>query len=196
MERRFNPRSRKGNDMYQKQIKQQMIGFQSTFPQGERHINEVVQTSASQVSIHVPARGTTRAVDHYLEGSDVSIHVPARGTTVVVLNKSIRSQGFNPRSRKGNDDVYSVLNPALAKFQSTFPQGERRSDYPRRMHSAESFNPRSRKGNDEYRWKRHYSFRQFQSTFPQGERQNDFLLYKILLMFQSTFPQGERRWKR
>ena len=33
----------------------------------------------------------------------VSIHVPARGTTVPVYKYEIYADGFNPRSREGND---------------------------------------------------------------------------------------------
>ena len=99
--------------------------FQSTFPQGERR--EVIRTilRICNVSIHVPARGTTagsantlealesfnprsrKGNDEYssaeMEKMEVSIHVPARGTTKTVTRYIIRKQGFNPRSRKGND---------------------------------------------------------------------------------------------
>jgi len=97
-------------------------------------------------------------------------------------------------------------------FQSTFPQGERRSrgyvagnDY--------DFNPRSRKGNDgncrvvvalgvisihvPARGTTPFqndteSIREFQSTFPQGERLNTLINLLATALFQSTFPQGER----
>ncbi len=121
--------------------------FQSTFPQGERHISEVVQTSASQVSIHVPTRGTTSFLPNqenlvlfqstFPQGERptadilftavhiVSIHVPTRGTT------SRFDSGCS----------------AFTEFQSTFPQGERlRCTSIRRI--FRSFNPRSHKGND------------------------------------------------
>ena len=120
----FNPRSRKGND--------------GLLP---------ATTEYKGVSIHVPARGTTR-----LE--------PAAGE---------KRLSFNPRSRKGNDEVrlrsFSVhsvsihvpargttyffqLTASQFLFQSTFPQGER---------LCGEFNRFSPSG--------------FQSTFPQGERQ-------------------------
>ena len=77
----FNPRSRVGNDV---PVMQRHIGF--------------------QISIHVPAWGTTlRAVIISLTET-ISIHVPAWGTTKQSLNL--------------------LSFPA---FQSTFPRGERRT---------------------------------------------------------------------
>ena len=99
--------------------------FQSTFPQGERHILYIHFQSPILVSIHVPTRGTTNCFPSLLVPSIVSIHVPTRGTTygyrfrACICTVSIHvptrgttsypltpvpSQiGFNPRSHKGND---------------------------------------------------------------------------------------------
>ena len=63
----FNPRSRKGNDESE---------FDGLFV-------------VSQVSIHVPARGTTFLCDFKLLMFHVSIHVPARGTTWYLFYASI-----------------------------------------------------------------------------------------------------------
>ena len=57
------------------------------------------------------------------------------------------SNDFNPRSRKGNDRCHGASATRDTTFQSTFPQGERRS-------SDMTLNGR----------------KLFQSTFPQGER--------------------------
>ena len=54
----FNPRSREGNDL-----------------------PAVNVTAVSDVSIHVPARGTTKMGTESVFVIIVSIHVPARGTT-------------------------------------------------------------------------------------------------------------------
>ena len=56
----FNPRSREGNDLV---IDPDVIidfRFQSTFPRGERRGGYGIHSSGIYVSIHVPARGTTR----------------------------------------------------------------------------------------------------------------------------------------
>ena len=97
---------------------------------------------------------------------------------------------FNPRSRKGNDYRFAYSNstikisihvpargttasaldfPISARFQSTFPQGERRFRF--------LFCLRKSK---------------FQSTFPQGERLLTHPASSAYGLFQSTFPQGER----
>ena len=77
------------------------------------------------VSIHVPARGTTVEGGFKVVKYEVSIHVPARGTTVTKTSIRQMYDGFNPRSRKGNDRN-SMFHALLDNvFQSTFPQGER-----------------------------------------------------------------------
>ena len=121
------------------------------------------------VSIHVPARGTTRKWNYipvfsqfqstFPQGErpeefpsascclSVSIHVPARGTTRV--NNSIVhvSKSFNPRSRKGNDGY-----PVTDNFPSTSfnPRSRKGNDQNNKLCSLakQGFNPRSRKGND------------------------------------------------
>ena len=232
----FNPRSREGNDPEPQRPELPIFKFQSTFPQGERHrsetsktrcgstfqstfpqgerrIREVTAYENTLVSIHVPARGTTRAgflpppshpvsihvpargttavgdpsvsslvVSIHVPArgttfrrnatpalSRVSIHVPARGTTRSVLRVWRQYQGFNPRSRKGNDCQCSAFPDGVWLFQSTFPQGERRI-------TSVNYN----------------TFGGFQSTFPQGERRSSASSGGGYTGFQSTFPQGER----
>ena len=100
----FNPRSRTGNDRLNRQCRAGRSRFQSTFPHGERQIHRLHLSSLALVSIHVPARGTTKAGDHM----------------------SIRDRPcFNPRSRTGNDSTYPRCLDDQALFQSTFPHGER-----------------------------------------------------------------------
>ena len=76
--------------------------FQSTFPRGERRRRGVDIFLYGNISIHVPAWGTTTDDLPYLTFNDISIHVPAWGTT------------------KGK----RLIQPDQA-FQSTFPRGER-----------------------------------------------------------------------
>ena len=78
--------------------------FQSTFPRGERRERMVHRVFREhQISIHVPAWGTTVVHSTYLDLGIISIHVPAWGTT----------------------DTPPILK-ANGEFQSTFPRGERR----------------------------------------------------------------------
>ena len=60
----FNPRSREGND----------------------NITDAFNNGGINVSIHVPARGTTEYRKRYNAYKEVSIHVPARGTTAITYN--------------------------------------------------------------------------------------------------------------
>ena len=100
---------------------------------------------------------------------DVSIHVPARGTTLLLTTHWLRLHSFNPRSRTGNDGNWdrtagqliqvSIHVPArgttkkhfymyrVHQFQSTFPHGERPL-LCRHSRLLAGFNPRSRTGND------------------------------------------------
>ena len=110
----FNPRSHKGNDRLEVMAPEQMLVFQSTFPQGERPLTAPTFFDSVRISIHVPTRGTTIEVfvfRFYLcdfnprshKGNDVqaisgvsgddliSIHVPTRGTTFLLFTVA---QGF------------------------------------------------------------------------------------------------------
>ena len=125
---RFNPRSRTGNDMHRRNLKKNWQSFQSTFPHGERRIIADIGSA-------------------FL---DVSIHVPARGTTTLPTGLPAYSECFNPRSRTGNDLHFLTLFSQHGLFQSTFPHGERH----RQLHPyplLPRFNPRSRTGNDQIR---------------------------------------------
>ena len=121
------------------------------------------------ISIHVPARGTTQFHIIVVQEPGISIHVPARGTTWKgVIDKWIHID-FNPRPRKGNDSMQGIGMTGLKIFQSTSPQGER---------PVHDF----------------WTLRclQFQSTSPQGERHAIALNNADAIKFQSTSPQGER----
>ena len=75
--------------------------FQSTFPRRERRFRRKASGLLNLVSIHVPAKGTTTAVVLSCHSPGVSIHVPAKGHDPEA--GSVNDQGFNPRSREGND---------------------------------------------------------------------------------------------
>ena len=100
----FNPRSREGNDQIRTMCRDHCRLFQSTFPRRERQYQRIKSSSGTGVSIHVPAKGTTKwRLKHW---------------------KS--RYRFNPRSREGNDLIPSDGVDRLNLFQSTFPRRERR----------------------------------------------------------------------
>ena len=163
----FNPRSRVGNDV--------------TFTTMSDKVN---------ISIHVPAWGTTDGIRKPGIYPAISIHVPAWGTTLAEYQQKmgikfqstfprgerhgrIRIRGqvhnFNPRSRVGNDLAALPTLCIAPRFQSTFPRGERPPGGAFTTWSMD-FNPRSRVGNDVTPIKNGTVIYQFQSTFPRGER--------------------------
>ena len=143
--------------------------FQSTFPQRERRFKGYLYRSAAAISIHVPAKGTTKHREGRPYSLDISIHVPAKGTTRNKKCNSHYAKDFNPRSRKGNDGKGGKQFLRCTAFQSTFPQRERR-----RVRALSSLRGL------------------FQSTFPQRERLQYLLMFDKISLFQSTFPQRER----
>ena len=103
--------------------------------------------AALEISIHVPAWGTTEKAMKVLDMIQISIHVPAWGTTataskIVGLSKF---QSTFPRGERPSDGVLFLTDGV---FQSTFPRGERRSKIRKILLIFLNFNPRSRVGND------------------------------------------------
>ena len=113
----FNPRSRTGNDTAQGQWANNILTFQSTFPHGERpiRIEKIDETTGFQSTF---PHGERRRVE---EGSGhngtVSIHVPARGTTKKSYKGDYDKLRFNPRSRTGNDHgLIALIKPVKLCF--------------------------------------------------------------------------------
>ena len=102
------------------------------------------------------------------EDAQVSIHVPARGTTTDKLD-AFGNKAFQSTFPRGERHNLSFNEFIKSKFQSTFPRGERHKGDGDRS-GTRSFNPRSREGNDGVRDCVGAYCRRFQSTFPRGER--------------------------
>ena len=165
--------------------------FQSTFPHGERQDRLLFFLGQFNVSIHVPARGTT--------GSSP----PAAFLT----------SGFNPRSRTGNDDCGEIGITYLSPVSIHVPaRGTTRNGTDMGRAGAVSIHVPAR-GTTSTSTGSHI-FGLFQSTFPHGERH--YICYSCIAVkpvsihvpargttaitrpcgtseeFQSTFPHGER----
>ena len=129
-----------------------------------------------EISIHVPAWGTTSRSDSLLISMQFQSTFP-RGERQCSASVSESVRHFNPRSRVGNDN-------SLFRFMVSYPY----------------FNPRSRVGNDLFRncmcafdiisihvpaWGTTFSpfiiemFHVFQSTFPRGERQQILTIFRL-----------------
>ena len=122
------------------------VQFQSTFPRRERHHKWYTYLPDHEFQSTFPRRERQKKLDVYLCIIQVSIHVPAKGTTSILENlkdmgvfqstfprRERQSQAparaeyksFNPRSREGNDGRYSLSSSHHRWFQSTFPRRER-----------------------------------------------------------------------
>ena len=165
----FNPRSRKGSDYTGLQEIAEVYEFQSTLPQGERPADAAAESAGAAISIHAPARGATGIAYYCRRRGKISIHAPARGATMVTVQPINVMVYFNPRSRKGSDNVRGADTLFCLQFQSTLPQGERLNDAGY-ISGRVDFNPRSRKGSDSIANFSALSLSAFQSTLPQGER--------------------------
>ena len=100
--------------------------FQSTRRQGRDSTAIHHLLNSFGVSIHSPSMGATFHVPHNEEFNSVSIHAPARGATSADSGCGVVLSCFNPRARKGRDNVLWWKSDLW-----------------------ESFNPRARKGRDE-----------------------------------------------
>ena len=120
--------------------------FQSTFPRGERRQDTVL------LLIHLNFNPRSREGNDYLSRLDrcrihISIHVPARGTTKDMQKIRDGFGYFNPRSREGNDygdpwGIYSSTN-----FNPRSREGNDKI-CAITIEGKKHFNPRSREGND------------------------------------------------
>ncbi len=167
----FNPRSRVGND----------------------EVKEAIQTT-SQISIHVPAWGTThvqrlRPVNYAVFQSTFPRGERRRETKKAMFGWAFQStfprgerrslscifihdELFQSTFPRGERLRYGSIDGNSIKFQSTFPRGERQNVC-RLFLIFCHFNPRSRVGNDMLQvvfLQCHY---EFQSTFPRGERRSN-----------------------
>ena len=82
------------------------VGFQSTFPRGERRDSVTCHPLNIAISIHVPAWGTT-----------------------ILRYCSLNTLEFQSTFPRGERQLYSYFLRYLLQFQSTFPRGERLTPY-------------------------------------------------------------------
>ena len=99
------------------------------------------------VSIHAPARGTTKEPAKPERLVNVSIHAPARGATAVDGRITLQARGFNSRAREGCD-----------------------KDHDQGRDDGGGFNSRAREGRDRARSAFRLPVMLFQYTRPRGAR--------------------------
>ena len=142
----FNPRSRVGNDPNPRQGRSPIQISIHVPAWGTTHVIFVL-VHVLVISIHVPAWGTTQIRAKFHTLFSISIHVPAWGTTLPGIPCSPFSPYFNPRSRVGNDSVFSSMSCIMLNFN---PRSRVGNDVVSlcNFKFIWNFNPRSRVGND------------------------------------------------
>ena len=122
--------------------------FQSTLPQGERRSCRIYTASGSSDFNPRSRKGSDD--NGGCESDPVNNFNPRsrKGSDSRQVREASSPTHFNPRSRKGSDDARGREKPDRRRFQSTLPQGERRSDLRLSYSVICYFNPRSRKGSD------------------------------------------------
>ena len=187
--------------------------FQSTFPRGERQKTIADLNENLQVSIHVPARGTTNSSSSHLRVrrfqstfprgerqyvryilvsmSIVSIHVPARGTTETV-GAVLRRWAVSIHVPARGTTKVRGSNPEFPYVSIHVPaRGTTSLDiHILRLEGGVSIHVPAR-GTTEAGYNVP-TILVFQSTFPRGERLGKKGDVIIPTEFQSTFPRGER----
>ena len=180
----------RGERLKQHRDKRSLDAFQSTFPRGERHFGNP-QEITSEISIHVPAWGTTEIGGSIPPSSSFQSTFPrgerllrrtAAGAILIFQSTFPRGErlihgspcqdfsNFNPRSRVGND-------PAYAQY----------------CKPPSYFNPRSRVGNDRPRYLDFPQIPSISIHVPAWGTTDYKKFVTRYTGFQSTFPRGERR---
>ena len=108
----FNPRSHKGNDLCYQIPKISIKIFQSTFPQGERHLCQKVHTIKCDFNPRSHKGNDSRDTEKCWYGRYFNPR-SHKGNDVASKFNSIPLIYFNPRSHKGND---SVVNSFFSIF--------------------------------------------------------------------------------
>ena len=155
----FNPRSRTGNDWRMWPSRSCFQKFQSTFPHGERLAYVAQPVLFSEVSIHVPARGTTYTPGVYANLNWWFQSTFPHGERLSFIIVAIPKYRFQSTFPHGERLQRVRMIGLMHQFQSTFPHGERRDSLKLLPFSVKRFNPRSRTGND------NCLFYQYDNTF-------------------------------
>ena len=123
-------------------------------------------------------------------GLQISIHVPARGTTPDMLYSAGGCLHFNPRTRTGYRPALVTPACTFAAFQSTYRTGY---DVPARMvRDSCNISIHVPARGTTFCGPNGGAGVQFQSTYPHGVRTYARLYSQSVLSFQSTYPHGVR----
>ena len=150
--------------------------------------------NVSRISIHAPARGATLKMQSPPRHAFISIHAPARGATISPGKDDGIKSNFNPRSRKGSDNFWTLFYNVSRISIHAPARGATGGDPISPLDGQISIHAPAR-GATIINGERILSGA-FQSTLPQGERPVLAFGMPTSESFQSTLPQGERQRQR
>jgi len=189
----FNPRLRKGDDLYICCLWTPLISISIHVSARETTFVRLLGIHNQAISIHVSARETTKSIGFMAQCFFISIHVSARETTVVDQTTGALNMEISIHVSARETTLQTLLGSlSYTLFQSTSPQGRRQgfgqvgttiqgisihvsaretTDIRTRVvYTCKNFNPRLRKGDDTPPLFRYAIPESFQSTSPQGRR--------------------------
>ena len=147
----------------------------------------------TNVSIHAPARGATRAKLRTSPPGCLFQSTHPRGVRHFTRQLSGKTRGFQSTHPRGVRQCYILKFRCNKAFQSTHPRGVRLSCPTITEHCPNCFNPRTREGCDLLHRLERYTLAGFQSTHPRGVRLSRTAPNGARRKFQSTHPRGVRR---
>ena len=212
----FNPRSREGSDLPLHLLHFLNQEFQSTLPRGERLLPSPFLCFEKLFQSTLPRGERPRPDFGRSSASEISIHAPARGATFELPDQSFELGNFNPRSREGSDGMIVFTIHSTKDFNPRSREGSDTNGL-RLYANNNDFNPRSREGSDYFAPNFFYSV-QISIHAPArgatGTEQNNPNGSSISIhapargatvrisadffrpVFQSTLPRGERHLPR
>ena len=186
----FNPRSHKGSDPRHSPTGLMWQKFQSTLPQGERHISPCHSAKMLLFQSTLP-QGERQNTTVQEDISDIiSIHAPTRGATLCSTG-TLFIYGFQSTLPQGERRSPLVFSSNITSISIHAPtRGATRQRWYRRC--PPYFNPRSHKGSDCSSQKNRSSQSYFNPRSHKGSDREELDKIAEKGLFQSTLPQGER----
>ena len=142
----FNPRSRVGNDCTLRPFHSIRKDFNPRSRVGNDHVL-VDREKEMNISIHVPAWGTTLRHPVHLCNTHISIHVPAWGTTFNYIWGG-RGTGFQSTFPRGERLAVIRMLTGIILISIHVPAWGTTFFTVWKIQTISNFNPRSRVGND------------------------------------------------
>ncbi|MFR2215167.1 MAG: hypothetical protein ACLS61_15850 [Ruminococcus sp.] len=123
-----------------------LLYFNPRSPQRGR-LNSAMSNNGTAISIHALAKERHEFISYFPVLLIISIHAPAKGLTDLLHIHNFQVFYFNPRSRKGSDELPAEITIIDICSNPRSRKGATPSSL-NIIHSDCDFNPRFRKGSD------------------------------------------------